>query len=229
MKACFFITGTDTEIGKTFCTVNLIHSFRNEGFSVAAMKPVAAGGYWDNGQLRNDDVEQLITATGLTLPHADVNPYLFEPPIAPHLAAVQLGQSIELIKIIEVYQRMINYADILLIEGVGGWRVPLNATQDMADIVHATHAQVVVVVGLRLGCINHALLTVEAILRDYCTIVGWIANTIDPNFSTTEVINTLKERINAPLLAIVPFMATQDSYFLFTSDILRQLLNDHTT
>ncbi len=213
MKPTWFITGTDTEIGKTRCTVNLIHSFRQQGITVAGMKPIAAGGYWENGILKNSDVEQLITTSGLKIPYADINPYLFELPIAPHLAAAQLGQVIELNKIISAYQRLTSHADVILIEGVGGWRVPINATQDMADIVHAVGAQVIVVVGLRLGCINHMLLTIEAILRDQCIIAGWIANTIDPQFATTDVINTLSSRIDAPLLAVIPFMSSQNERF----------------
>lgn len=220
MKLTFFITGTDTEIGKTRCSVYLINAFRQLGLTVAGMKPIAAGGYWENGELKNEDVEHIIAASGLKIPPCYVNPYLFELAIAPHLAAAQLGQVIELEKIIAAYQHIATTADLIVIEGVGGWRVPINSTQTMSAIVQATRAQVIVVVGLRLGCINHALLTIEAILRDQCVIAGWIANTLDPHFASTEVIETLSQRITAPLLAVIPFIPSPHHHFSIQVDRL---------
>ncbi len=207
MNQSWFVTGTDTEIGKTWCTLALIQHFKNQGLRVAGMKPIAAG---CTAALINSDAEQIQQISGLDVPYEWVNPYAFVPPIAPHIAAEQVGQSIELEKIIQKYQLLAAHADTVVIEGVGGWRVPMNAMQSLKDMVLAMEAQVILVVGLRLGCINHALLSAETIIRDGCLLAGWIANPIDPDFDGQTSIETLSERLEVPLLAKMPYLASYD-------------------
>ena len=210
MNQSWFITGTDTEIGKTWCTLALIQHFKNQGLQVAGMKPIAAGCHWNKAGFRNSDAEQILQVSGLEVPYEWVNPYAFVPPIAPHLAAAQMGQTIELEHIISQYQHLAAQADTVVIEGVGGWRVPINATQSLKDIVLALDVPVILVVGLRLGCINHTLLSAETIIRDGCTLAGWIANPINPDFDAQGSIDTLTERLEVPLLAKMPCLAYQD-------------------
>jgi len=206
----FLITGTDTEIGKTWCSLALIQYFKNQGINVAGMKPVATGCRDTAQGLRNDDAEQLLNLSGLNLPYDLVNPYTFVPPLSPHIAAAQLGQTIQLDKIIQAYQTLNAQADTVIVEGIGGWRVPLNETQSIKDIAQIAELKVILVVGIRLGCINHGLLTAEAIVQDGCDLVGWIANIIDPDFSAQSSIDTLKNRIKAPLLGQLPFLKEQN-------------------
>jgi dethiobiotin synthetase len=210
MEQSWFITGTDTEIGKTWCTLALIQHFKNQGLRVAGMKPIASGCHRSKAGFRNRDAKQILKLSGLDVPYEWVNPYAFAPPIAPHLAAAQAGQTIEISNIINKYQQLAAQADTVVIEGVGGWRVPINATQSLKELVHAMEVPVILVVGLRLGCINHALLSAETIIRDGCTLAGWIANPIDPDFDGQGSIDTLSERLKVPLLAQMPCLAYQD-------------------
>ncbi len=210
MNQSWFITGTDTEIGKTWCTLAIIQHLKNQGLRVAGMKPIAAGCYETLAGLRNSDAQQILEFSGLDVPYDWINPYAFAPPIAPHLAAAQIGQSIELKTIIKQYQRLAAQVDSVVIEGVGGWRVPMNATQSLKDMVLAMDVPVILVVGLRLGCINHALLSAETIIADGCTLGGWIANPIDSDFDGQASIDTLSERLEVPLLAQMPFLDSQD-------------------
>jgi len=209
MKFSYFITGTDTEIGKTWCSLALIQYLKNQGLRVAGMKPIASGCYYSKAGLRNQDAEQILDVSGLDVPYEWINPYAFEPPIAPHLAAAKLGQTIDLEKIIDKYHRLTALADAVVIEGVGGWRVPINATQSLNDLVLAMNVPVILVVGLRLGCINHALLSAEAIMNDGCQLVGWIANPIDSHFNAQGSIDTLLELLKVPLLARLPYLPYQ--------------------
>ncbi len=208
MNQSWFITGTDTEVGKTWYTLALIQHLKNQGLRVAGMKPIASGSEATQAGLRNSDAEQILKTSGLDVPYDWVNPYAFAPPIAPHIAAAQIGQTIELENIITHSQQLAAQADALVIEGVGGWRVPLNRTQSLKDIVLALKMPVILVVGLRLGCINHALLSAETIIRDGCTLAGWVANPIDPDFDAQASIETLKERLEVPLLAQLPYLET---------------------
>ena len=210
MNKSWFITGTDTEIGKTWCTLALIQFLKNKDLRVAGMKPIAAGCYQNNIGLRNDDAEQILALSGLDMPYEWVNPYAFLPPIAPHVAAEQVGQVIELDVILNKYEHLLAQADTVVIEGVGGWRVPMNASQSLKDMVLAMKAHVILVVGLRLGCINHALLTAETIIHDGCSLVGWIANTLDPEFDAQSSIDTLSSRLGVPLLANMPYLDKLD-------------------
>ncbi len=204
MTQTWFITGTDTEIGKTWCSAALIHALQQNN-SVAVMKPIASGCEKIADGLRNADALLLQATCKLTLPYDWINPYRFEPPIAPHLAAQQINTQIKLDKIIQIHQQLQNQADIIIIEGVGGWRVPIDDKHSLVDLVNALQAQVILVVGLRLGCINHALLTAEAIQRDGCQLKGWIANCLDEDYEVATTLETLQPRIYAPLLGVMPF------------------------
>ncbi|MGD8577381.1 MAG: dethiobiotin synthase, partial [Thiohalophilus sp.] len=158
-----FVTGTDTEIGKTFCSRLLMIALQQRGLSVAGMKPVASGGEYRNGELVNDDALQLQQQSDRDLPYEWVNPYVFEPPIAPHLAAIQAGKVIEAELIRGSFSRLQQQSDQVIVEGVGGWRVPLSDTLSVSDLPVLLDLPVVLVVGMRLGCLNHALLTIESI------------------------------------------------------------------
>ncbi len=210
MNKGFFITGTDTEIGKTHFTVQLVRALRARGERVAVMKPVASGARRIDGALRNDDALALLDAAGNTQPYATCNPWCFEPPIAPHTAAALAGVRIDLDHIATLAARLARDADRLVVEGVGGWRVPLDGEHDVAALARRLGLPVILVVGLRLGCLNHALLTAEAIRHDGVPFFGWVANRIDPEARhVEEMIDTLRQRIGAPLLAELPRNGTQ--------------------
>ncbi len=206
MARGYFITGTDTEVGKTWCTVGLMAALQQQGKTVVAMKPVASGCERTAEGLRNDDALRLQAQASIELPYESANPYAFEPAIAPHLAAAQNGITIRLDAIVDAFQRLQGKADVTLVEGVGGWQVPLNETENVADLAHALGLPVILVVGLRLGCINHALLTAESIRASGCTLAGWIANGIDPAMAEQQNnIASIQQRIAAPLLGVVPY------------------------
>lgn len=202
-----FVTGTDTEIGKTWVSRALIGALRQSGFRVSAMKPIAAGCESTPHGLRNEDALALMNATGLDLDYDTVNPFAFEQPIAPHLAAEHTGQSIDLDRIERAYERLSSQSDWIVVEGVGGWRVPLNVTQDLPSLVQRLDLPVLLVVGMRLGCLNHALLTADAIAGSGCRLLGWIANEMEPDLSeSTALIKTLKARVAAPFLGHLPHL-----------------------
>ena len=186
MKQAFFITGTDTGIGKTYIACKLIQQYVAQGYKVVGMKPVAAGCDWVDGEWVNDDVLKLEAASNVKAPRALINPYSFKEPIAPHIAAEKEGKTIELALIKQAFDELCNLADIVIVEGAGGLLVPLNNTNDMADLAKALNIPIIVVVGIKLGCINHALLTVEAIKARNCLIEGWIANKMDPTMLCCE-------------------------------------------
>jgi len=196
----FFVTGTDTGVGKTRVAVALIHALRARGLRVAAMKPVSAGNV--PGEL-NEDVVALLQAANVAADIRDVNPYAFAEPIAPHIAAQQAGVRIELAAIAAAYARLAAAADVVVVEGAGGWRVPLNEHEDMADLAQRLGLPVVLVVGLRLGCLNHALLTAESIANRKLPWAGWVGNAIEPAMGCqTENVAALKARLPAPCLGI---------------------------
>ncbi|MGD8712002.1 MAG: dethiobiotin synthase [Thiohalophilus sp.] len=202
-----FVTGTDTEIGKTFCSRLLMIALQQRGLSVAGMKPVASGGEYRNGELVNDDALQLQQQSDRDLPYEWVNPYVFEPPIAPHLAAIQAGKVIEAELICGSFSRLQQQSDQVIVEGVGGWRVPLSDTLSVSDLPVLLDLPVVLVVGMRLGCLNHALLTIESIQQAGIKVAGWIANSIDPEFDVPQDnLQTLKSRLDAPCLALIPHL-----------------------
>lgn len=204
----YFLTGTDTEVGKTFAACALLHAFQRQGRAAVGMKPVAAG---TDESGRNDDVERLIAASGVQAPRALVNPYCFASPIAPHLAAAEEGRAIEPAAILDAYAQLAAQADVVLVEGVGGFRVPLGEGFDTADLAQVLGLPVILVVGLRLGCLNHALLTAEAIARRGLRLAGWIANAIDPAMARSDDnVATLAARLPAPLLGLLPHRPDAD-------------------
>lgn len=207
-----FVTGTDTDAGKTVISVALIERLKKRGLSVAGMKPVASGCDVTESGLRNDDAMQLIQHANVELPYDVVNPYAFKPAIAPHIAALEANVQIDLNQIKQQFEIIQQQADAVVVEGAGGWYVPLNQQQTIADLAMTLGLPVVLVVGIRLGCINHALLTVEAIKHSGLPLLGWVANNIEINPQSEQIITTLKHAIAAPLLGEVPFLSsTQDS------------------
>ena len=207
-KPAWFITGTDTEVGKTFVSCALLHALKAQGINAIGMKPVAAG---TDANGLNDDVEQLIAASPLSAPRELINPYLFAPAIAPHIAAAEEGRSIEIEHILSAFQALREQSEAVLVEGVGGFCVPLDAQYDTADLAEQLGLPVILIVGMRLGCINHALLTEQAIAARGLKLAGWIANHIDPKMSRFEEnLAALEARIKAPLLGIVPANCTPE-------------------
>jgi len=205
MNLAFFLTGTDTEIGKTFITCALLHRARQRGLMAAGIKPVAAG---TDAAGRNEDVENIRAASNVTLAPEVINPYCFSAAIAPHLAAAEQGVIIDFAPILSACASARQQADLLIVEGVGGFRVPLGVDRDSADLAVALALPVILVVGLRLGCINHALLTAEAIAARGLTLAGWVANRIDPDMPRADDnLAALRERLGAPLLGSVPCIA----------------------
>jgi len=202
MKKAYFLTGTDTEIGKTFITCALLHRAAQDGQKAAGLKPVAAG---TDAAGQNEDVEQILAASNLILPRAVVNPYCFAAAIAPHIAAAEAGRSIDFAVIKASCAEAMAAADFLVVEGAGGFRIPLGVDRDSADLAVDLGLPVILVVGMRLGCISHALLTAEAIVGRGLRLAGWVANRIDPAMSRfAENLATLQELLPAPLLGVVP-------------------------
>jgi dethiobiotin synthetase len=207
----FFVTGTDTGVGKTLVCCALLCGFAALGKSVIGMKPVAAGAVESAGDLLNADVVLLRAASNVGAPLALVNPYCFKPPIAPHIAAHKAGVRIDLTHILQAFTQLAAMADVVIVEGVGGFCVPLNNSDDSADLVQCLGLPVILVVGIRLGCLNHALLTAQAIRARGLTLAGWIANRIDPAMAVPEDnIVALAERLAGPLLGEIEFTAAPD-------------------
>lgn len=206
MGAAFFITGTDTEIGKTTIACGLLQAARNAGLSTAAAKPVASGCERTAEGLRNSDALGLLAGCSLPLRYEEVNPFAFEPAIAPHLAAREAGVQLDVEALAgPVNTVLARNADFTLVEGAGGWRVPLAGGENLSDLAVRLGLPVILVVGVRLGCINHAVLSAEAIQRDGLVLAGWVANIVDPATSRLEEnLATLAERLLAPCLGRVP-------------------------
>lgn len=210
MNAAYFITGTDTDVGKTTIAAGLLYAAKAAGLSTAAGKPVASGCVVTAKGLRNSDALALMAQCSLPLTYAEVNPLAFEPAIAPHLAAREAGVALTVQSLLVPMRHILDkQADFTLIEGAGGWRVPLADQDNLSDLAMALGLPVILVVGVRLGCINHALLTAEAIARDGLQLAGWVANIIDPKTSRLEEnLATLAERLPAPCLGRVPKLKT---------------------
>ncbi|MCX7946155.1 MAG: dethiobiotin synthase [Hydrogenophilus sp.] len=199
----YFLTGTDTEIGKTHVAVYLLRQAVAAGWRAIGLKPVACG---CNPSGRNEDVERLKAASNHLLPDSLISPYIFPAPISPHLAARQQGQTIDFARIVAAVDAVRPHADLLIVEGVGGWYAPLTDHHTVADLAQQLALPILLVVGLRLGCLNHALLTAEAILARSLPLFGWIANTLDPSMEAlSDNIATLRARLPAPLLAVIPY------------------------
>ena len=197
-----FVTGTDTGVGKTHVSTLLLAAARQRGIRACGYKPVASGCERNaQGELRNDDALALQAAAGTDEPYAAINPYAFEPPLAPHIAAAQAGVSIELARLDRGAQHLESRYDWLLVEGAGGWQVPLNAQAGFADWVAARGWPVLLVVGMRLGCINHALLSAESIRRRGLRLAAWVANELPPGQpAVADNLRTLAQSLDAPLL-----------------------------
>ena len=207
----FFVTGTDTGVGKTLVSCALLYGFAALGKSVIGMKPVACGVVRSATGLVNEDVALLRAAGNVEAPLSLVNPYCFEPPIAPHLAAEQAGVTIDLTHIAQVFERLAAAADVVVVEGVGGFCVPLNHSEDSAELAQYLGLPVILVVGMRLGCLNHALLTAHAIRARGLRLAGWIANRIDPAMAVAERnVAALAERLAGPLLGVIEFATAPD-------------------
>ncbi len=205
----FFITGTDTDVGKTFVSVALLKCAKNKGLSTLALKPVAAGCDLRKEGLVNGDALALKAAMTQPLFYQEVNPIALEPAIAPHIAAEQAGISLKASVLAESCRSTLQKPhDFALVEGAGGWRVPLNTSETLADLAKLLAIPVILVVGMRLGCINHALLSVEAIQRDGLELAGWVANQIDGNMDVENAnLAYLERAIPAPLLGHIPFLS----------------------
>ncbi|MFB2721524.1 dethiobiotin synthase [Shewanella xiamenensis] len=215
----FFVTGTDTDSGKTLVSTALLTAFNREalraGFSRSSLgvKPVASGCEITEKGLRNSDALKLMSASSLKLSYEQVNPISFEPAIAPHIAAKQQGVNLSPEAILAKLDRAVfAQADFCLIEGAGGWRLPLGEGRYLSELVQQLNLPVILVVGMKLGCLNHAVLTQEAILADGLSIAGWVANCVDPNMSVfDENLATLKEMMTAPFLGCIPHLKQVDA------------------
>jgi dethiobiotin synthetase len=210
LRQSLFIAGTDTGVGKTWVATRLLAALRSQGVKAAGMKPVAAGAEMTSHGLRNDDALALMLASGISLPYEQVNPCCLPDATSPHLAASRAGQSVEISAIKSAFASIRSKTDVIIVEGAGGWLTPIGdpprsgeTGPTMADIAIALHLPVLLVVGLRLGCISHALLTADAIRGSGLSLAGWVANPVDPEFSDREdYVESLRRRLPAPQLSI---------------------------
>lgn len=202
----YFVAGTDTDVGKTLVAAGLLAAAVNKGVRALAIKPVAAGCEVTSEGLRNEDALKLIEQMNVELPYHEVNPVALEPAIAPHIAAEQIDTRLSLSALVEHCQRVLaGFDGFALIEGAGGWRLPLNSSEYLSGLPRQLDIPVVLVVGMKLGCLNHAQLTLEAIERDGLKVAGWVANGIDPEMCCFEEnLASLKNSIKAPLLGVIP-------------------------
>ena len=200
----YFVVGTDTNVGKTYISSAILRHFAANGSKTIGMKPIASGCELDaQGEFMNEDVSVLVQASNVVAPIDLVNPYRFIPAIAPHIAAEQINVEIKLDVISKAYEQLNTLADVVIVEGAGGFLVPINQHQTLADLALALDIPIILVVGMRLGCINHALLTVEAMRARGLHLAGWIANQIDPEMAMFEEnLQSLQQRIAVPCLSI---------------------------
>lgn len=211
MTPGFFVTGTDTGVGKTCVSLGLMRALQSQGRSVLAMKPVASGCVASEAGMRNEDAQQLQAQASIAASYEQVNPYAFEPAIAPHLAADAAGVGIEIPVIAAAFRQLAALADCVVVEGVGGWSVPINESETMADVALALNIPVILVVGIRLGCLNHALLTADVIRRSGARLAGWVANHVDANCEMQDQnVQALCQRLGAPLFGDFPYMTERD-------------------
>lgn len=207
-----FVTGTDTGCGKTLVSCALLECLKRRGITAIGMKPVASGAERSGDRLVNDDVEALVRASGVAAPPASVNPYCFEPPCSPNLAAAMAGVAIDPGRIRAAYEDCAGRAEVVVVEGVGGWCVPLGGGVWIEDLACRLGLPVVLVVGVRLGCINHAVLSARAIAAAPLPFAGWIANVVEPDMvQPGNVIQTMAETLPAPLLGVTQWSASGDA------------------
>ena len=213
MKQGYFITGTDTNVGKTWATLALMTYFKQKEFSVIGMKPVASGCEKINGAWRNADALAIQQHNSKTVDYSLINPYAYELPISPHLAGVENPANLE--KIVMNFQALQNLADVVIVEGAGGWYAPLNDTETIADLAKKLNLPIILVVAIKLGCINHAQLTFEAIKNAGLHCAGWLAVCNDADFNCVDLtIESLKVRLAMPLLGIFPCLDMADYSYL---------------
>lgn len=212
MKKNYFITGTDTDVGKTLVTAALLHSASDRGLVTIGLKPVAAGCDLVAGQLKNADALALMEASSVNLIYDQVNPVALEPAIAPHIAAQKAGVRLSADRLAAYCKgSLMRHYDLALVEGAGGWRVPLNDRETLASVAKQLNFPVILVVGMKLGCISHALLTAEAIIRDGLPFAGWVANRIDADMAEYEAnLDSLKQRLPGLFLGAIPFVESVD-------------------
>ena len=208
-----FITGTDTEIGKTFVSSLLIKLLAEEGLNAVGMKPIASGAKVIDGLLKNEDALSLIEASNVDVDYQSINPYVFEPAVSPHIAAEEAGIEINIDKIKLCFEQLQKKSDAVIVEGVGGWYAPVSINCTVADLAEELSLPIILVVGLRLGCLNHALLTAQAIRQSGLPVAGWIANHVEKDFSSSEKnIMTLKHFLNDfPFLGSVSYQTSSSN------------------
>ncbi|MDH5602021.1 MAG: dethiobiotin synthase [Gammaproteobacteria bacterium] len=221
----YFITGTDTEIGKTYVSSLIIKSLAEENLKVVGMKPIASGANYINETLQNEDALSLIDASNVSVEYKNVNPYVFEPAVSPHIAAEQAGVEISFTEIKNNFEQLNKAADVVIVEGVGGWYAPLSCHTTVADLAAAFNLPVILVVGLRLGCLNHALLTAQAIRQSGLSIAGWIANHVEEDFSSADKnIETLKHYLNDfPFIGLVSHHTTAAKHTINNKILIEKL------
>ncbi|MDD5577820.1 MAG: dethiobiotin synthase [Methylobacter sp.] len=209
MENGFFISGTDTNVGKTWATIALMHYFKAQGKSVAGMKPVASGCFLQEEKLKNEDALLIQEHTSLTISYDLINPYAYELAVSPHIAGI--NNPVNLKKVVSTFNILKELAEIVLVEGAGGWYTPLNERENISDLAKLLALPVIMVVAIRLGCINHAKLTYEAIRYSGLTCAGWIAMCTTPELLNREdIINTIKTSMAAPLLGVLPYLEAPD-------------------
>ena len=215
-----FVTGTDTGVGKTLVSAALLHTLARHHARVVGMKPVAAGLVQQGGEWVSEDALALRAASSVVVPPTLDNPVMLPEPLSPHLAAARAGRRVGVAELVASHQELRRFADVVLVEGSGGWRVPLNEDETLADLAVALARPVVLVVGLRLGCLNHALLTAQAVRADGLHLAGWVANTVDPAMTCRdENIATLRLRLGAPLLGVLPWLPRAPDARQFVLDV----------
>jgi dethiobiotin synthetase len=209
MEKGYFITGTDTNAGKTWATIALMRYFKRQGKSVVGMKPVAAGCLMQDGQLKNEDALLIQENASLQIDYDLINPYAYVLPVSPHIAGI--NNPVKLAKIVERFNTLKELAEIVLVEGAGGWYAPLNDCEDISDLAKALALPVIIVVAIRLGCINHAKLTWQAIQHSGIPCEGWIAVCVDRDMlNPDENIHNIKMALNVPLLGVLPYLTSAD-------------------
>ncbi|HIF51181.1 MAG TPA: dethiobiotin synthase [Thiotrichaceae bacterium] len=216
MSKGIFITGTDTGIGKTRFTLALMTALKNQGHQVSGMKPIASGARLKNGRIINEDAELIMRYCSKSTDYHLINPAVFELAVAPHIASSKKNEKIDLNQIIACYRELASNSRNVIVEGVGGWRVPLSNKESLVDLVRSLELPVIMVVGLKLGCINHALLTAEAIKADGLILKGWVSNRLDKDYLFhEETIETIKAALECPHIADLPYMVNFEPDKLF--------------
>jgi dethiobiotin synthetase len=222
MEQGYFITGTDTNVGKTWASVALMRYFQDQGKSVIGLKPVASGCFVKDSKLYNDDALLLQANASIKLDYDLVNPYAFEPPVSPHIAGKEQPVNFRVVK--SIFEQVKEQAQVVIMEGAGGWHSPLNDDQDNSDLAKELNLPVIMVVAIKLGCINHAKLTYDAITKSGLSCVGWIAVYIDCSQQCPEMmVESIKERLSVPLLGELPYLEVADFNKLMECLFIRRI------